>query len=84
MIFPNVASILQRVDSEQKLLYDKYANVCIDDIFRYHVHTRLKCILENVGSGGEVHLNYTDRCFVNFEHDIEGMWFIEDYAKRTS
>ncbi len=83
MIYLNVTSVLMRVDPEHKALYDERANACVEDIFRYHVHPELKCVLENVGPNGEARLNYTEGRFVNPGHDIEGVWFLLEHAKRT-
>ena len=83
MIYLNMTSILSRVDSEHKDIYDARAEECVSDIFKYHVHPELKCLLENVGPNGEANLNYTDGRIVNPGHDIEGAWFILEYAKRT-
>ena len=83
MIYLNMTSILSRVHPEGKELYDKRAEECINDIFKYHVHPELKCTLENVGPNGEARLYFTDGRVVNPGHDIEGVWFILEYAKRT-
>lgn len=83
MIFLNVTSVLLRVDPENKVLYEERAQSCVDDIFRYHVHPELKCVLENVGPNGEANLDYTDGRIVNPGHDIEGVWFLLEHAKRT-
>ena len=83
MIFLNVTDVLLRVDPEQKELYEKRADACVEDIFKYHVHPELKCVLENTGMNGEARLNYTEGRTVNPGHDIEGVWFLLQYAKRT-
>ncbi len=83
MIYLNVTSVFQRVDPEHKAFYEERANSCVEDIFKYHVHPELKCVLENVGPDGEARLNYTDGRFVNPGHDIEGVWFLLEHAKRT-
>lgn len=83
MIFLNVTSVLLRVDPECRELYEERAQSCVDDIFRYHVHPELKCVLENVGPNGEANLDYTDGRIVNPGHDIEGVWFLLEHAKRT-
>ena len=83
MIYLNVTSVLQRVDPEHKAVYEERANACVEDIFKYHVHPELKCVLENVGPDGEARLNYTEGRFVNPGHDIEGVWFLLEHAKRT-
>jgi N-acylglucosamine 2-epimerase len=83
MIYLNVTSVMLRVDPENAELYNQRADQCIEEIFRYHVKPELKCVLENVGVDGEARLYYTDGRVVNPGHDIEGVWFILEYAKRT-
>ena len=83
MIYLNVTSVFLRVDPENKALYEERAQACVDDIFKYHVKPELKCVLENVGPDGEARLNYTEGRFVNPGHDIEGVWFLLEHAKRT-
>ena len=83
MIYLNVTSVFLRVDPSHKELYEQRANACVEDIFKYHVHPELKCVLENVGPNGEARLNYTEGRFVNPGHDIEGVWFLLEHAKRT-
>lgn len=83
MIYLNVTSVLQRVDPEHGALYAERAAACVEDIFRYHVHPELKCVLENVGPDGQARLHYTEGRFVNPGHDIEGVWFILEYARQT-
>ena len=83
MIYLNVTNVLMRVDPENKALYEERAQVCVDDIFKYHYHPELKCVLENAGPNGEARLNYTEGRFVNPGHDIEGVWFLLEHAKRT-
>ena len=83
MIYLNVTSVMMRVDPENKALYEERAQGCVDDIFKYHVNPELHCVLENVGPNGEAHLDYTDGRIVNPGHDIEGVWFLLEHAKRT-
>ena len=83
MIYLNVTSVLERVDPDHKEIYAQRAEECVHDIFAYHVHPELKCVLENVGPNGEARLHYTEGRFVNPGHDIEGVWFILEYAKKT-
>ena len=83
MIYLNVTSVMLRVDPENKALYEERAQGCVDDIFKYHVHPELHCVLENVGVNGEANLDYTDGRIVNPGHDIEGVWFLLEHAKRT-
>lgn len=83
MIYLNVTSVMLRVDPENKALYEERARGCVDDIFKYHVHPELHCVLENVGPNGEANLDYTDGRIVNPGHDIEGVWFLLEHAKRT-
>ncbi len=84
MIYLNVTSVLMRVDPEHRKLYEERAKSCVDDIFAYHVHPELKCVLENVGPNGEARLNYTEGRIVNPGHDIEGVWFLLEQAARTN
>jgi len=83
MIILNVISILLRVDPEHKAEYEERAQQCVDEIFTCFVKPELKCVLENVGPNGEVRTHFTDGRIVNPGHDIEGVWFILEHAKRT-
>ncbi len=83
MIFLNMSSILVRVHPEGAAIYDERSKECVHDIFAYHVHPELGCLLENVGPNGEARMEFTDGRIVNPGHDIEGAWFIEEYANRT-
>ena len=83
MIILNVIGILLRVDPENKAEYEERAQQCIDEIFTYFVKPELKCVLENVGPNGEARLDVTEGRIVNPGHDIEGVWFILEHAKRT-
>ena len=83
MIFLNVSSVMLRCDPERAELYRQCAQTCVDEIFRYHVHPELKCVLENVGPNGEARLHYTEGRVVNPGHDIEGVWFLLEHAQRT-
>lgn len=83
MIILNVISILLRVDPENKAEYEQRAQQCVDEIFKYHVKPELKCLLENVDVDGTPRLYYTEGRTVNPGHDIEGVWFILEHAKRT-
>ncbi len=83
MIILNVIGILLRVDPEHKAEYEQRAQQCIDEIFQYHVHPELKCVLENVDVDGTPRLYYTEGRTVNPGHDIEGVWFILEHAERT-
>ena len=82
MIFLNMSSILVRVHPEGAELYNERSKECVHDIFAYHVHPELGCLLENVGPNGEARMEFTEGRIVNPGHDIEGAWFIEEYAKR--
>ncbi len=83
MIYLNMTLTMLKVDKENESLYLERAKACVDDIFKYHVKEDLKCLLENVGLNGEANLGYTDGRIVNPGHDIEGVWFILDYAKKV-
>lgn len=83
MIILNVIGILLRVDPEHREEYEQRAQQCVDEIFRYHVKPELKCVLENVDVDGTPRLNYTEGRTVNPGHDIEGVWFILEHARRT-
>lgn len=83
MILLNVTLILSRVDWERASLYDERARRCVEEIFRYHVKPDLKCVLENVGGDGTPRLYYTEGRTVNPGHDIECVWFLLEYARRT-
>ena len=83
MIILNVTGVLLRVDPERKALYEERAQACVDEIFKYHVHPELKCVLENVDVDGTPRLYYTEGRTVNPGHDIEGVWFLLEHAQRT-
>ncbi len=82
MIYLNICTTMQRVDPENGALYQERARQCVEDIFRYHVKPELKCLLENVGPNGEVRTEFTEGRIVNPGHDIEGVWFILEYARQ--
>ena len=84
MILLNMTSVMLRVDPEREALYRERAALCVEDIFRYHFHPELKCTLENVGPNGEARLDFTDGRVVNPGHDIEGVWFLLEHARRTA
>lgn len=83
MIILNVIGVLLRVDAANRAEYEERAAQCVEEIFRYHVHPELKCVLENVGPHGEARLDVTEGRIVNPGHDIEGVWFLLEHAKRT-
>lgn len=83
MIILNVIGILLRVDPEHRAEYEDRAQQCIDEIFKYFVKPDMKCLLENVAPDGTARLNFTEGRIVNPGHDIEGVWFILEHAKRT-
>lgn len=83
MIILNVTGTMLRVDPERRALYEERAQACVDEIFQYHVHPELKCVLENVAEDGSARLFYTEGRTVNPGHDIEGVWFLLEHAKRT-
>ena len=83
MIILNVTGTMLRVDPERRALYEERAQACVDEIFQYHVHPELKCVLENVAEDGSARLFYTEGRTINPGHDIEGVWFLLEHAKRT-
>jgi N-acylglucosamine 2-epimerase len=83
MIYLNVTSVMLEADPAGRELYEARAQACVDEIFRYNYHPELKCILENVGPDGEARTWFTDGRIVNPGHDIEGVWFLLEHAKRT-
>ena len=83
MIILNVIGALLQVDPEHKAEYEERAQACVDEIFQYHVHPELKCVLENVAEDGTPRLYFTEGRIVNPGHDIEGVWFLLEHAKRT-
>ena len=83
MIILNVIGILLRVDPEHKEEYEQRAQQCVDEIFKYHVKPEMKCLLETVDVDGTPRLHYTEGRTINPGHDIEGVWFILEHAKRT-
>ncbi len=83
MICLNITNVLMRVDNNNTTDYETIAEECIDDILSNHYHPELGCVLENVSSDGKPMLDFTDGRIVNPGHDIEGVWFMIEYAKRT-
>lgn len=83
MIYLNVTSVLLRCDPERSELYEQRAQTCVDEIFKYHVKPDLHCVLENVDTDGTPRLYYTEGRTVNPGHDIEGVWFLLEHARRT-
>ena len=84
MIYLNVTGVMLRADPDNSALYMQRAQSCVEDIFRYHVKDELGCVLENVGPDGEARLDFTEGRIVNPGHDIEGVWFLLEQAKRTN
>ena len=83
MIYLNVCSAMQRVDRENESVYAERAAQCVEEIFKYHVKPELKCVIENVGPEGEARLDFTEGRVVNPGHDIEGVWFLLEYARQS-
>ena len=82
MIYLNVALILMRCDPERKDVYAARATQCVEEIFKYFVKFDLGCTLENVAPDGTPRFAFTDGRIVNPGHDIEGVWFLLEYAKQ--
>ena len=82
MIYLNVALILMRCDPERKDIYAARATQCVEEIFKYFVKFDLGCTLENVAPDGTPRFDFTDGRIVNPGHDIEGVWFLLEYAKQ--
>lgn len=82
MIYLNVALILMRCDPERKDVYAARATQCVEEIFKYFVKFDLGCTLENVAPDGTPRFDFTDGRIVNPGHDIEGVWFLLEYAKQ--
>ncbi len=83
MIYLNMSAVMEKADPEGKALYRARAEECVSDILSYHLHPELSCLLENVGPNGEARLDFTEGRIVNPGHDIEGVWFLLEHAKRT-
>ena len=83
MIYLNMTSVMLKADPKNRELYESRAAECVHDIFTYHVKDDLGCLLENVCPDGTPVLDVTDGRIVNPGHDIEGVWFLLEYAKRT-
>ena len=83
MIYLNVTSVMARVDPERADLYAERAEACVRDILQYHYHPELCAVLENVGPNGEARLDFTEGRIINPGHDIEGVWFLLEHAKKT-
>ena len=83
MIILNVIGVLRRVDEANKAEYEERSAQCVEEIFKYHVHPELKCVLENVAPDGTARLDFTEGRIVNPGHDIEGVWFLLEQAQRT-
>ena len=83
MIYLNASSVMLRNDPERRDLYLERSRICVEEIFRYHVHPELNCILENTDTDGSARLYYTDGRVVNPGHDIECVWFLLEYAALT-
>lgn len=83
MICLNVTLVLMRVDAERAELYRRRARECVDEIFNYCVHPELKCVLESVAPDGSPRLYYTDGRAVNPGHDMECIWMLVEYARRS-
>ena len=80
MIFLNTTAIMRRVDPENKELYDRYSNECIEEIVKYHFKPEIGCTLESVGMNGEFMSDVSAGRVVNPGHDIECSWFLMEEA----
>ena len=83
MIYLNMSAVLEEADPAGSTLYRARAEECVSDILTYHLHPELSCLLESVGPNGEARLDFTEGRIVNPGHDIEGVWFLLEHAKRT-
>lgn len=83
MIYLNVSLTMLRCDPAHAEEYLARAKQCVEDIFRYHVKFDMHCVLENVDVDGSPRLFYTEGRVVNPGHDIEGVWFLLEYAKQS-
>ena len=83
MICLNMTSILMRVDPTRREFYSARARACVEEIIRYHVHPELEAVLENVALDGSFIPETTLGRLVNPGHDIEGGWFLLEYARAT-
>ncbi len=84
MIYLNVTSVMRRCDPENRSLYDRRAEECVEEILRYHYRPELKCVLETVGVQGELQTDTVAGRVVNPGHDIEGSWFLAEQANYAS
>lgn len=82
MGFLNINSVFLRVDPERRELYESRAKECVEEIFRYQVHPELKCVLENTGPKGEARLGFSEGRIIKPGHDMEGVWFLLEHARR--
>jgi N-acylglucosamine 2-epimerase len=71
-----------RVDPTRRDFYMERAQACVDEIFKYHVHSELKAVLENVALDGSFIPDTTLGRLVNPGHDIEGVWFLLEFARQ--
>ena len=77
-----LSTILVSVDPDGTELYDTRSRECVNVIFNYHFHPELGCTLESVSPEGEPRLEISSGRVVNPGHDLEGVWFVQEYAKR--
>lgn len=80
MIYLNITSVMRRVDKESEDLYNERAKECALNIEKYFYRPELKCLLESVGIDGKPMLDTVAGRIVNPGHDIEGSWFLQEYA----
>ncbi len=80
MIYLNLCSVMRRCDPENLKLYNERADICAEEIFKYHHKPEMKCTLEMVAPDGSFIGDVTEGRVVNPGHDIECSWFVMEYA----
>lgn len=80
MFYLMISNIFRRLDPENGELYNERANICANNIVKYHFKPELKCTLEFVALDGTPQLDYTDGRLVNPGQDIESSIFLMELA----